>query len=1315
SKLKNLYRLHVGVDAIVLDAYSLSVFFKELSYLYSAQSLILSPLKYSIKDYIWQINNDKKTETYRRAKRYWLNRLANFPLAPELPLRTDPSKVGTTTFNRLEHKFSKTEWNNFKLNCSKNQTTASIVMLAAYAKILQLWSSSSRFSINLTLFKRRPIHPDVERLMGDFTSIGLLEVPPAKLNETFLHWFSHIQAQLLKDLAHAEYNGTELLSELSSYHKKYTELLIPTVFTSTLHVLDAFDEGLFKHSFLKIAYQKDITSQVWLDCQVSEVNGVLTLSWDYVNELFFSDVINEMFSSLVALVKWLAKEDWNTYIPNLIQKKTIRLIEKCNNQKIFVPSIGLYEGLLTGVKDRPNQIALVNGQTSFSYKNLYQLASFIYFFLQDKKFKIGQTVVVIGDKVWEQIPIILGVLLAGGIYVPVASCWPKKRIQNILSQAEPSLIFLDDKTLNIFSKTEIKENFYSSTKIFNTFKTRGKKLVPVKDTALLAYIIYTSGSTGDPKGVAISHRAALNTITEINRLFSITNRDCVLALSEISFDLSVYDIFGLLLANGKIVLPTVEELKNPESWIQLIFANDITIWNSTPAFMQMLIDYIKATKSLTRINSIRIILLSGDWIPIPLVREIQFIFPYANIISLGGATEASIWSIYYQIKRINPLWKSIPYGKALSNQGVVVLNEVLDPCPMRVTGDIYIYGEGLAVQYWKNVEKTAERFIVHPRTGLRLYKTGDMGRLLPTGDIELLGRKDNQIKRLGQRIELSEIENVIKKFKGVEDAIVIYIRKFNKIIAYAKLAHVRSGHKKSFKGDSRQINNRIKNIADSYFLKTPQKGLNQFRKGLVILNKLALFAIAKVVSEVAVTLKIKPGFLVEELIFQIPLRYQKLFKAWLLLLNQHKLLEIKKEKIFFKNQDFYQKRFSKSLRQSSLYIEKNKELRFLLHYLSASIHNHKDILKSKINPLAILFPDGNFEMAESAHQHNPLDSYYNKLASSVLEVIVNGRAKNGCEILELGAGVGGFTVHVAPILQRIENVSYKYTDVSSHFIINAKNKFRSFNFIEYGLYNIDLSPEEQGYKINSYDILVAGNCLHDAKNIEQALKNLNRLLVPGGYLIMIEGTQTNPTYLASYGFLNDYDDERELENFPFLNKTSWVHLLKLTGFQNCFVFDEKGNTKDDFSYSVIVAQADSSYKEDNEQSALKSFLKEHLPAPMIPDELLVVQSLPVTDNGKINRKLLEEREQCYTDNEIANNKSKLEDLVSLIFKQVLGDKRIKPTDNFFDCGGDSLSMIKLFALLRSQVDSSLTISELVKNPTIREVANLCEDKKKYVL
>jgi thioesterase domain-containing protein/acyl carrier protein len=269
----------------------------------------------------------------------------------------------------------------------------------------------------------------------------------------------------------------------------------------------------------------------------------------------------------------------------------------------------------------------------------------------------------------------------------------------------------------------------------------------------------------------VDHRAALNTVLDVNRRFGITQHDVVYGISALSFDLSVYDLFGTAAAGAALVLPGADQAQQPAAWVDAVRQHGVTVWNSVPALMQLLAD--AAHLGGQQLPSLKTVMLSGDWIPVALPAQARDLVPCASWHSLGGATEAAIWSIHHPIDHVDEGWTSIPYGKPLANQCWHVLADDGSDAPDWVSGHLHIGGLGLAQGYWRDEEKTARAFVTHPRSGERLYRTGDLGRYLPNGDIEFLGRADHQVKVQGHRIELGEVECALRSHPGVQAAAVL--------------------------------------------------------------------------------------------------------------------------------------------------------------------------------------------------------------------------------------------------------------------------------------------------------------------------------------------------------------------------------------------------------------------------------------------------------------------------------------------------------------------------------------------------------------
>jgi amino acid adenylation domain-containing protein len=290
----------------------------------------------------------------------------------------------------------------------------------------------------------------------------------------------------------------------------------------------------------------------------------------------------------------------------------------------------------------------------------------------------------------------------------------------------------------------------------------------------LAYIIHTSGSTGQPKGIAVQHRPVANLFAWLNPAFGIGPDDRVLFVTSLCFDLSVYDIFGLLAAGGCVHVASEDELRDAEALTRLLVEEPITLWDSAPAALVRLAPLFPAKPAAH--SRLRRVMLSGDWIPVTLPDRVRAAFPHAVVTSLGGATEATVWSNWYPIGEVDPTWPSIPYGRPIDNARYHVLDAGLLPCPIGVPGDLYIGGEVLCVGYSHQPAVTAAAFLPDPFSGVpgaRIYRTGDRARWFADGNLEFLGRVDQQVKIRGFRIELGEIEVALARHPEIREAVVL--------------------------------------------------------------------------------------------------------------------------------------------------------------------------------------------------------------------------------------------------------------------------------------------------------------------------------------------------------------------------------------------------------------------------------------------------------------------------------------------------------------------------------------------------------------
>jgi amino acid adenylation domain-containing protein len=437
----------------------------------------------------------------------------------------------------------------------------------------------------------------------------------------------------------------------------------------------------------------------------------------------------------------------------------------------------------------PEAVAVVCGGAALTYGELNAAANRLARLLRSLGIGPGDFVAVHLERRPEMIPALLGILKSGAAYVPVETSLPEARIRFILEALRVPCLVTQGSRLAVLANSldglpalghavcvDAPPADPGPARIWTGADLAGfaaADLPPLAGPESMAYVIFTSGSTGTPKGVAVRHRPASNLIAWVSSTFGVGPEDRVLLVTSLSFDLSVYDIFGLLAAGGSVHVATGPEVRDPERLVRLLREEPVTFWDSAPAALQQLVPFLPPQGDEG--SRLRLVFLSGDWIPVPLPERITRAFPAARVIALGGATEATVWSNFHPVERIDPAWVSIPYGRPILGARYHVLDAAGGPCPIGVAGDLWIGGECLAAGYANAPELTADRFVPDPfavEPGARLYRTGDRARYRPDGNLEFLGRLDQQVKIRGFRVELGEIETVLASHPDVREAVV---------------------------------------------------------------------------------------------------------------------------------------------------------------------------------------------------------------------------------------------------------------------------------------------------------------------------------------------------------------------------------------------------------------------------------------------------------------------------------------------------------------------------------------------------------------
>ncbi|GHD88932.1 non-ribosomal peptide synthetase [Streptomyces naganishii] len=750
--------LGVGFDYVVLDALSIMTIFTELNALYADPRRELPPLELSFRDYLLARRTDPAAKA--RDEEYWLEAIEELPPAPALPTALDPERVGRPRFVRDEFRLDSATWARLRRRTADEALTASMVVAAAFAEVLAMWSAETSLTLNLTVFDRQDVHPQVNQVVGDFTSLLLLG-HHSRPGSSWADTVRRLQEQAWKGIEHRNASTTWVLQQLAR-RSGGGQMLMPVVFTSTLGVSAGFKDLSFGFGELRRGLSQ--SPQVALDCQVVERGGELCVNWDHVEGLYSPGVIPAALEAMRRLLVALADSDWSRPAPPIALPEAQAAVRAVvNATAVTRPPRTLHEPVLDIARRTPEAVAVrtPSGET-LTYAELARRALGVAGHLVSLGARPGETVVVSLPKGPGQVVAVLGVLAAGCAYVPVGVGQPTARRNRIVRSAGARLALVADGPAS-------GDDWDEAVRLVPVAEASAAaplaRPVPVGPEQL-AYVIYTSGSTGEPKGVEITHAAAANTIDDVNARHGVGPADVVLQVSALDFDLSVYDLFGLLAVGGTVVTLTEDVRREAGVWARLAAEHGVTLWNTVPTLLDML---LVACESGVSLPGLRVAIVSGDWVGLDLCDRLRASAPNALLVAMGGATEASIWSNAHEVTAVDPEWVSVPYGRPLANQRFRVVDAHGRDRPDFVPGELWIGGSGVALGYRGDPDRTAASFV--SAGGERWYRTGDLGRYHPSGILEFLGRRDHQVKVRGHRIELGEIETGLRELPGVASAV----------------------------------------------------------------------------------------------------------------------------------------------------------------------------------------------------------------------------------------------------------------------------------------------------------------------------------------------------------------------------------------------------------------------------------------------------------------------------------------------------------------------------------------------------------------
>ena len=496
-------RLHISIDGIFLDYRSFQLLFRELVKVYQEPTAYQERLELSFRDYVLTTLQFQESKIYQKSLDYWRSRLATLPPAPELPLAKNPNSLTQTVFQRWKARLEPETWRRLKKRASKAGVTSSALLLAAYAEVLAVWSKTPRFTMNVPLFNRLALHPQVNQVLGTFSSFTLVEVDHS-VQESFESRARKIQEQLRSGLDHSHVSGVRILREMFQKQGGVSAGSMPIVFTSAPNIEGTVSLPTLLKELGELVSFITQTPQVWIDNQVQYGRDGLYFNWDAVAELFPEGMLDDMFDAYCRLLRQLAfEETWHSTRLQLVPQAQLSQRAEMNATEAPIADELLQTLFATQVSQRPHQVAVVSSTRTLTYQELSRRANQVGHRLRQLGVRPNQLVAVVMEKGWEQVVAVLGILLSGAAYLPIDPDLPKERLWYLLENGEVQVVLTHSRLESLAWPERIQRIAVDKEELASADEP---PLNPVQQAEDLACVIYTSGSTGLPKGVMITHQ-----------------------------------------------------------------------------------------------------------------------------------------------------------------------------------------------------------------------------------------------------------------------------------------------------------------------------------------------------------------------------------------------------------------------------------------------------------------------------------------------------------------------------------------------------------------------------------------------------------------------------------------------------------------------------------------------------------------------------------------------------------------------------------------------------------------------------------------
>lgn len=759
------------VHHLVADGWSLNLMRQEVAALYPAflagQGSPLPDLPFQYADFAHWHRSWVDSPTVQNQLDYWKQQLASLPPLLELPTDHPRPPVqgyrGGTEFFTLDAELTQ----HLKALSQRAGATLFMTLLAAFSTLLSRYSKHEDLAIGSPIANRN--RSDIESLVGFFINLLVMRVDLSG-NPGFLDLVRRVRQVALDAYAHQDVPFDQLVEALQPNRNLSHSPLFQVMFILQNSPLAEDDLSGLSLSARKV---ESGTAKYDLTLMMEEADGQLTAELEFNRDLFDRETIVRMVGHFRTLLAGLVADPDRPIatLPLLTEPERHQLLTTWNDTALAYPPEACIHQLFESQAERtPGAIALTFGDQSMTYGELNQRASQVAHYLQTLGVGPEGLVGICVERSLDMVVGLLGILKAGGSYVPLDPAYPMDRLTYMIEHSQLPILLTQQAFCEQFADQGVQLVCLDADwGAIAQHPTHTPSSGVTGDN--LAYTIYTSGSTGKPKGVQILHRTTVNFLNGMGHKPGLTQSDVLLAVTTISFDIAVLELYLPLMVGAQVVIATREDAANATQLMALLTQHNVTVLQATPVTWQMLI--ANGWQGDGRLK----MLCGGEAMPRAMAD--QLLERGGSLWNMYGPTETTVWSAACQV---GPGTGTVPVADPIANTQIYVLDARpelagdLQLLPIGVPGEVFIGGDGLARGYLNRPDLTAERFIPDPfgdRPDARLYRTGDLARFRPDGSLEFLGRIDNQVKLRGFRIELGEIEAVLTQYPAVKQGAVI--------------------------------------------------------------------------------------------------------------------------------------------------------------------------------------------------------------------------------------------------------------------------------------------------------------------------------------------------------------------------------------------------------------------------------------------------------------------------------------------------------------------------------------------------------------